>query len=182
MAAKQARTLAVIFLALVPLLPLAAMGQGASGQGLTDFWTLDIHGNEITQEIFAPYQLTLVNVWATYCQPCLREMPALAELDDAYEEKGVNVIGIVTDVYHSDQQIFANNLETAYRIIAQTGADYLHLLPSEDLVEARLQYVQAVPETFFVDSKGNVVGETYIGARSKSAWESIIKNLLTTSM
>jgi thiol-disulfide isomerase/thioredoxin len=147
-------------------------------QGLTDFWTLDINGNEITQTIFSPYKLTMVNIWATFCPPCLQEMPDLAELQKEYKDKGVNIIGIVTDVYHSNQQIFNRNLTTANLIIEKTGANYLHLLPSEDLVNAKLKNVQAVPETFFVDSKGNFVGQSYVGARSKSAWETVIESTL----
>ena len=60
-----------------------------------------------------------------------------------------------------------------------TGADYLHLLPSTDLMVAKLQYVSAVPETIFVDSQGNQVGESYLGARSKDQWIAIIDELLT---
>jgi len=168
---------------LVLLLILFALMQTISAQqkapqGLTDFWTMDLNGNEITQAIFAPYKLTMVNVWATFCPPCLQEMPDLAELHKEYKDKGVNIIGIVTDVYHSNQQIFNRNLSTANLIIEKTGADYLHLLPSEDLVNARLKNVQAVPETFFVDSKGNFVGQTYVGARSKAVWKTVIENTL----
>ena len=59
-----------------------------------------------------------------------------------------------------------------------TGADYMHMIPSEDLYNLRLKDLQVVPETFFVDSKGNIVGETHYGARDKEAWRNIIESTL----
>jgi thiol-disulfide isomerase/thioredoxin len=145
---------------------------------LTSFWTTDLKGNKVTQEIFAPYKLTMINIWATFCRPCLDEMPALAQLRTEYQDKGVNIIGIVTDVYSTNQMTFTKNRATANLIIQKTGANYLHLLPSEDLVNARLKYSQAVPETFFVDSQGKLVGQTYVGSRSKSVWKGVIDKTL----
>ncbi|MDD2297848.1 MAG: TlpA disulfide reductase family protein, partial [Sphaerochaetaceae bacterium] len=153
--------------------------QAPESKSLAPFWTLDLEENEITETIFSPYQLTLVNIWATFCSPCLQEMPALAELRNEFASKNVNIIGIVTDVYHSNQKIFAENRNTANYIIDQTGADYIHLLPSQDLVNLRLKDSQVVPETFFVDSTGKIVGQTYYGARNKNAWKKIIESTLS---
>ena len=50
--------------------------------------------------------------------------------------------------------------------------------PSEDLYNLRLKNVQVVPETFFVDNKGTIVGETIYGARDKAAWKKIIESHL----
>ena len=40
----------------------------------------DLDGNEVDSSIFADYDLTMINIWATFCNPCLSEMPELAEL------------------------------------------------------------------------------------------------------
>jgi hypothetical protein len=71
------------------------------------------------------------------------------------------------------------NLDTAIQIAAQTKAEYPHLIISEDLQKTRLGNVQAVPETFFVDSKGKVIGQTVVGARSKAAWKILIEKHLS---
>ncbi len=153
--------------------------QQQTEQGLHEFWTMTLQGEEVTQEIFAPYTLTMINVWATYCPPCLHEMPALAELQKEYKDKGVNIIGIVSDINDfSNQEAVTQGLMTANYIIHETGAHYMHLLPSEDLYNLRLKNLQVVPETFFVDSRGTIVGETIQGARDKSAWTSIIEDTL----
>jgi len=141
---------------------------------LSPFWTIDMYGNEVDQTIFKNSKLTLVNVWATFCPPCLVEMPDLAELSEEYSINDVQIVGIINDVYSPNQRIFERNLQTAASIIVQTGANYTHLIPSEDLYNLRLKDVQFVPETFFVDNTGKIVGKTVIGAKSKSEWKKII--------
>jgi alkyl hydroperoxide reductase subunit AhpC len=105
-------------------------------------------------------------------------MPALAELHEEYADQGVNIIGLVTDISFTDQESFSKSIATAHQIVQMTGADYMHMIPSEDLYNLRLKDLQVVPETFFVDSKGNIVGETHYGARDKEAWKSIIESTL----
>ena len=152
----------------------------ASGGGiLSSFTAQDLNGNQVDQSILADYQLTMVNIWATFCGPCLSEMPELGEIHAEYADKGVQVVGIVTDVLNQDGSFNEDQIATARDAVSLTGADYLHLLPSTDLILAKLQYVSAVPETIFVDSQGNQVGESYLGARSKEQWIAIIDELLT---
>ena len=54
--------------------------------GHFDAKTLD--GEEVTEEIFANADLTMVNIWGTFCGPCIEEMPYLGEISREYEEKG----------------------------------------------------------------------------------------------
>ena len=44
------------------------------------FEARDLEGNTVSSQLFSETKLTMVNVWATYCNPCLREMPGLGEL------------------------------------------------------------------------------------------------------
>ena len=131
----------------------------------------DMEGNAVSSDIFLRSKLTMVNVWATYCGPCLREMPELGELAVEYDEKQFQMIGIVSDVLEGEDQSFAESL------IQQTGADYTHLLLNESIYYALLTDVTAVPTTFFVDKNGAVI-DTVVGAMEKSAWEEKINELL----
>lgn len=142
------------------------------------FETTDIDGNTVGPEIFADYDLTMVNVWATYCQPCLSEMPDLGKLSEDYADKGVQIIGLVSDTLNMDGTISESQVEFAKEIAEVTGAVYPHLLPSQDLINIVLWQVQAVPTTFFVDSEGALVGYAYEGSRSYEAWDAIIKETL----
>ena len=143
-----------------------------------DFTTQDISGNPADSSVFKDYKLTMVNIWATYCSPCIREMPGLANLNKKYADKGFRVVGIVTDVCNSAFQPTPSKMETAGDIIELTGADYLHLIPSRSLVIAHLSQCASVPETVFVDSEGNRVAEIYAGSRAEEEWDVIIKDLL----
>lgn len=136
-----------------------------------DFEGTDIEGNVVTSDIFSQSKLTMVNVWATYCNPCLSEMPGLGELADEFDEEEFQIIGIISDVVEGDEQELAEDL------IKQTRADYTHLLLNESIYNALLTDVAAVPTTFFIDENG-IVLDTVIGAMKKSAWEEKINALL----
>ena len=138
----------------------------------------DLEGNEVDQTLFEGHDLTMVNIWATFCGPCLSEMPDLGELHGQYGEQGFQVVGIVMDVLNQDLSYNEEQVALAKEVVEKTGAAYTHLLPSEDLLIQKLIYVTGVPETVFVDSQGNQVGESYLGARSKEEWSKIIEELL----
>lgn len=140
--------------------------------GAFETWTLS--GEEKDQSLFADGELNMINIWATYCGPCIQEMPELGELAGEYEEQGLQIIGIISDVVEED----SDAAEAARLIIEETKADYTHLMLSEDLYYGYLMEVQAVPTTVFVDGEGNQVGETYVGARDKKEWGQIIDELL----
>ncbi len=145
---------------------------------LGDFTAEDLDGNEVTQEIFAEKKLTMVNIWATFCGPCLREMPDLGDLAVEYEDRDFQIVGIALDTLERDGSISQSQVETAREIVEETGADYLHLLPSEDLISAYLQSVTTVPETFFVDSEGKLVGSVQRRYWDKETWSTLIEEAL----
>lgn len=137
------------------------------------------NGTPVDEDIFAPYSLTMVNIWATYCSPCLNEMPDLGQLAAEYADKGVQIVGIVTDIGMSDEGIYTiEDLELARELIDMTGASYPHILPSYSLYSAFLSGVSAVPTTVFVDSEGAIVSEIYVGSRSGDDWAAIIEGLI----
>ena len=51
-------------------------------------------------------------------------------------------------------------------------------MPDEGYLNGRLAGIEAVPETFFVDKEGNIVGETYSGSRNFEKWKSIVEKEL----
>lgn len=144
---------------------------------LSAFSTTDLEGNTLDQSILAGYDLTMVNVWATFCGPCINEMPDLGELAAEYADNGVQIIGLVSDTMDSDGTISDSQVETAKEIVAETGADYRHLLPSDDLLGI-LSQIYAVPTTFFVDSEGVQVGDAIVTAQSKEKWIETIDGML----
>ena len=120
----------------------------------------------------------MVNIWGTNCVFCIREMPALGQLAKDYKDKGLQIVGIVTDVAQRNGVFDRSKLKNAKDIVAQAGADYIHLLPSSDLIKAKLRSVYSIPETVFLDSNGNVIGQSYKGARSYDGWKAVIDSVL----
>lgn len=145
---------------------------------LGEFTATDLDGEEVDQGIFTGYDVTMVNVWATFCGPCLREMPDLGALHQEFSEQGFQILGIVTDVQAPDGSISQEQVDLAAQIAEETGASYLHLLPSEDLIACLLWQVSSVPTTIFVDETGALIGKGYLGSRDAAAWRSIIEEKL----
>ena len=125
---------------------------------MPEFSTTDMDGNKVTNDIFADYDLTVVNFWATYCNPCIDELPELAEWKKELPNN-VNLIGLLVDVDEKG----SDQYKLAEKIIKETGADYQHLIATEEFDDLISDLV-GVPTTFFVDSTGKIIGEPFAGA------------------
>ena len=145
----------------------------AAGSGVV-FEAQDMDGNVVSQDVFSKSRLTMVNVWATYCNPCLKEMPSLGELAGEYDGADFQLIGVVSDVMEGQE---GEALGQVADLIEETGASYPHLLLNESLYFGLLADVTAVPTTFFIDQNG-VVLDVVVGAMDKEAWKEKIDGLL----
>lgn len=133
-----------------------------------------IDGEVFSSDCFAESKLTMINVWATYCGPCLNEMPDLGEIANSYEKSQFQMIGIVSDVMEGGEE---SQLEYAKELVTETKADYPHLLLNESIYINLVGGVDSVPTTFFVNQQGEMLGYM-VGAQSKEAWEETIHGLL----
>ncbi|MCI8374737.1 MAG: TlpA family protein disulfide reductase [Lachnospiraceae bacterium] len=138
------------------------------------FEAMDLEGNAVTSEICADSRLTMINVWATYCNPCLSEMPELGELAKEYKAEDFQLLGIVSDVLEEEDE---EMLAYAADLVEETEADYPHLLLNESLYKGMLQDVSAVPTTFFLNKEGEIL-DVVVGAMDKSRWKEKIDGLL----
>lgn len=144
---------------------------------LSNLQTMDIDGKEFSGKDFSDYDLTMVNVFATWCSPCVQEIPDFAEIQKEMKDKGVNIVGVVTDTVDQTGEN-QEALEKAKLIRERSKAEYPFLIPDKSNFNGRLSGIQAFPETFFVDKKGQIVGETYSGSHNKKAWLEIIEKEL----
>ena len=146
---------------LCSLLLLAMIGSFALAEaGLNDFTTIDMEGNTVTQEIFADYDLTVLNVWATWCGYCIEEMPELAKLKTMLPEN-VNFITLCEDA-HLD-------MDLANKILTASGANFQTLVLTQEIYDQFFYQIQAFPTTFFLDSEGMPVVDPIVGVPSIDA-------------
>jgi thiol-disulfide isomerase/thioredoxin len=93
-------------------------------------------------------RLTIVNLWATWCGPCAREMPELVKLGHklkAQGPKGVRIVGISLDNERTGLSVYAGRM----------GVDYPMLFGGQPY--ARALGVEGIPVTLFLDAKGKLV-------------------------
>ncbi|MCL2698082.1 MAG: TlpA family protein disulfide reductase [Oscillospiraceae bacterium] len=77
-----------------------------------EFSATDLYGNTVTQETLGEKQVFFVHLWATWCGPCVRGMPDLAEAAQTYGDS-VGFLGLVSD--------YDSNLDGAISIIESAG-------------------------------------------------------------
>ena len=136
-----------------------------------EFKTTDTKGNEVTEKIFADKDITMVNVWGTFCGPCINEMPELQKIYESLPDNA-NLIGIAADVPEGVK----DGVDNAKHIEEQTGVKYTNLTVSDSLAPFARQFY-AVPSTIFVDKDGNIIGDLVLGANIDSYIENLQKVL-----
>lgn len=172
---KRILNLFTLIALFVATLSLTACAEDKDDFNITDcvfssFTAQDFDGNIVDATVFAEYKLTMINVWGTFCDPCLEEIPYLAEINREYADKGFQVIGIPVDSS-------LNSAADARKFIAELNADYRHLKVSNSIK----QFVRGTgiyPYTIFVNKEGKQIGEPYTAAKSKSEWKSLIDKML----
>lgn len=148
----------------------AGMGPAISGDAEWTFTTTDLEGNPVDQSVFSKAPYTLVNVWATWCGPCVKEIPEIAKIASEYETRGLQVVGIVTDVTAGNDSYLA----TANQILSDSQANYLNLMASDTLNDTLLSSVRSIPTTFLVDNTGKVVGDLQVGSLDADGFRAFI--------
>ena len=127
------------------------------------FAALNLANETVTDNIFAQKKITVLNIWGTFCPPCIEEMPELGEWARNMPADA-QIIGLICDVRGSDD---IQTIDAAKKILSEANANFVNLIPDVAL-EKYLQKVDAVPTTLFIDSQGNLIGEPVVGADVES--------------
>lgn len=133
--------------------------QPDSGSTMPAFTAKDLDGNTVTESIFGEKDLTVVNIWGTFCGPCVREMPELGTWAKDMPDN-VQLIGLVIDIAGDED---TEHHDLAVSIMQNAEADFTQIIANQDFADI-LKDVYGVPTTIFVDKDGNIVGDPIIGA------------------
>lgn len=133
-------------------------GTGIPGQ-MPSFTAKDLEGNTVTEDIFGEKDLTVVNIWGTFCPPCIAELPELGEWADAMPDN-VQIVGLIIDISGDED---TKHHDLAVTITETAGVKYTNIIANTDFNDI-LKWVVGVPTTLFVDQNGAIVGEPIVGA------------------
>lgn len=122
------------------------------------FTTKDVNGNTVnSRDIFGSNKITMVNVWASWCGPCVGELSELERISAELKDMGCELIGILDD---GDT---TSGLAAGKELISAYGLTYT-VLVSNSSIRSQLD-MQYYPTTFFVDGSGRLIGDPVIGAQ-----------------
>ena len=168
----------ILFITLILLFSTTTAFAQAS---ILQFNTKDINNKNITEAVFKDSKVTMINVWGTFCGPCINEMPDLGKLSSYYDKSDFQIIGIVIDGVNRKGAPDSKIIHSAKAIVEKTGADYLHIIPDSKLLNGVLRQIYAVPTTFFVNSKGRIIGNAYAGGRNFEDWLTIVESTMKSA-
>jgi thiol-disulfide isomerase/thioredoxin len=140
---------------------------GEIGSRLPDFSVKDLQGREISSADLHG-KVVLIDFWATWCQPCKKEMPGYQKLVDGYGSRGFAVVGFKFDTMMDmeDPALFAKKIGVRYPLAV-----------APDDLKQKFGGIEGLPTTMLYDRQG-ILRKKIIGFEYTNAIESELKPLL----
>jgi peroxiredoxin len=113
-------------------------------------------------------KVLLVNFWATWCPPCVEEMPELVDLQNSSEIKNLQIVGIGVDSPSNIQQ-FTKKYQISYPILVAG-------MEGTEIARALGNQAGGLPFTVLLDSEGRV-RQTYLGRLNMKQVKADLANL-----
>ncbi|HKA90256.1 MAG TPA: TlpA disulfide reductase family protein [Haliangiales bacterium] len=126
-----------------------------------------VDGKPVADDAFQG-KVVLVNFWATWCAPCIKELPALQKVYARNKDRGFQVVGLVSADEASDEEIrlFANRFGVSYPVVR-----------ASEQLESSFGLGGVLPTTFLYDRTGRL-RRHWDGAIREEALEDEIRVLL----
>jgi cytochrome c biogenesis protein CcmG/thiol:disulfide interchange protein DsbE len=134
---------------------------------MPDFSVKDFQGREISSADLRG-KVVLIDFWATWCQPCKKEMPGYQRLVDRYGSRGFAVVGFKSDIMRDveDPNVFAKKI----------GVHYALAIATDDLTK-KFGGIEGLPTTMLYDRQG-ILRKKVIGFEYTDTFEADLKPLL----
>lgn len=120
----------------------------AAGDDVPAYSTLTLAGDTIRVGVGQPRELTLVNVWATWCVPCQQEFPDLQRIHSDYGARGLRVVGVSVDA-ESDREKIPEFART-YSVTFTIGHD------SQGRIRNLYRSI-GIPESYLISPEGKLL-------------------------
>ncbi|PYS04774.1 MAG: hypothetical protein DMG16_01815 [Acidobacteria bacterium] len=133
--------------ALLICCPAVTIGQQVAkpGSALPDFKLPSLAGKEFRSSQLKG-SVVVLDVWATWCEPCIADIPMFNRLHEKYTDRGLKVVGIAV------QSGWAKDIKPH---VAKLGIKYLVLVGNDKITE---QYVDVgFPVTYLIDQRGKIM-------------------------
>ena len=142
----------------------------AEREAVEAFEAIDLDGDALDESVLAG-QVTVVNVWGSWCGPCRVEAPALREVAQAYDGRGVGFLGLNVREDEASARAFERRFQIPYRSVR-----------AEDSARVALAFggrlsTTAVPMTVVVDDRGRVAASV-VGKVTESTLRGLLDDLL----
>ncbi|NQU04846.1 MAG: redoxin domain-containing protein [Calditrichaeota bacterium] len=144
----------------------------SGGIKAANFSLSDMEGKPVNLSDYAG-KVIILDFWATWCPPCVKEIPHFNDLSKEYGDKGLVVIGVSVD---------RGGKEVIEEFLKKTQVDYTIALVDKDTYGQYQSYLPkseqgGIPFTFVIDRKG-VIRHHYVGYREKDVFIEAISPLL----
>ncbi len=126
----------------------------------------DLNGNKVSLSDYKG-KVVILDFWATWCPPCVKEIPHFIELYKEYKDQGLSMVGISVD---------RQGIGIVKAFIQKYKINYPILMADSQVTRA-YGNIRSIPTTFVIDPAGNLQ-RMYVGYREKSVFETDIKTLL----
>jgi thiol-disulfide isomerase/thioredoxin len=140
---------------------------GEIGSHLPAFSVKDLQGREISSNELRG-KVVLIDFWATWCEPCKKEMPGYQKLVDQYGPRGFTVIGFKFDTMA--------DTEDPVQFAKKIGVHYPLAVAPDELKE-KFGGIEGLPTTMLYDRNG-ILRKKVIGFEYTDAFERAINSML----
>jgi peroxiredoxin len=124
-------------------------GAGRAGGAAPDFAAVDLKGRTMRLADYLGERVVLLDFWATYCEPCLAEMPHLEALYEAERGRGLVVIGVAMDGPETEAEVPS--------FVARNGLAFPVVVDDDSHVASLYNPKKSAPLSVLIDRGGRVV-------------------------